>query len=78
LQATFIEVLIDSVEIDGTRKPHIISYMMSKKLRKYVQARHSMFERIYPISEAMARRMLQTGYKQPSRFGRWCPVRVRN
>lgn len=37
-----------------------------------------MFERVYPLNEKLAKKMLQSGYKQPSRFGRWCPVKVRD
>jgi len=49
---------------------------MNKKLKQYVDYRQSMFERVYPIGEKLAQKMLQTGYKQPSRFGRWCPFKV--
>jgi adenylate/nucleoside-diphosphate kinase len=65
------------MEIDGGRKPPIVRYILTKKLRPMVDYRHSIFERVYPISEKLIRKMLMTGYKQPSRFGRWCPVKVR-
>jgi len=70
------ELLIPKIDIDGTRKPHIVRYILNKKLKPIIDARQSMFERVYPISEKLAMKMLATGYKQPSRFGRWCPVRV--
>ena len=69
-------MLIPRIELDAGRKPHIVRYTMSKKLRSIVQYRHSLFERVYPIPERLALRMLQVGYKQPSHFGRWCPVKV--
>ena len=76
LQDTMEELLIPKLDVDSTRKPHIVRYLMNKKLKSVIEARQSIFERVYPISENLARKMLQTGYKQPSRFGRWCPVKV--
>ncbi|ESO88926.1 hypothetical protein LOTGIDRAFT_105959, partial [Lottia gigantea] len=78
VQETLTEILIPRLEVDGGRKPHIVRYMLNKKLRPYVEFRHSLFERVYPIGENLAQRMLQYGYKQPSRFGRWCPVKLKD
>ena len=75
-QGTLEEILVPRVPVDGGRKPHIVRYLLKKGLKPYIEYRHSMFERVYPINEKLARRMLQTGYKQPSKFGRWCPVKV--
>ena len=77
VQETLEEILIPKLEIEAGRKPHIVRYILNKRLRPYVEFRHSLFERVYTISERLAHRMIQTGYKQPSRFGRWCPVKVR-
>ena len=76
-QDTLEEVLIPRLDIDGSRRPHIVKYILNKKLKPTVEFRHSVFERVYPINEKLARKMLFSGYKQPSRFGRWCPVKVR-
>ncbi|XP_041351641.1 adenylate kinase 9-like isoform X3 [Gigantopelta aegis] len=76
VQETLEELFIPRLEIDGSRKPHIIRYTMTKKLKRFVEYRPSIFERVYPVSEKVAKRMLQAGYKQPSRFGRWCPVKL--
>ncbi len=76
LQDKLEELLIPRIELDAGRKPHIVKYMMNKRLKSVCQFRHSYFERVQPISEKLATKMLQTGYKQPSRFGKWCPVKV--
>ncbi|CAH1800208.1 unnamed protein product [Owenia fusiformis] len=76
VQDVLEELLIPRIELDGGRKPHIIRYTLTKGLKNIVQYRHSIFERVYSISERMAKKMLQCGYKQPSRFGRWCPVQL--
>jgi adenylate/nucleoside-diphosphate kinase len=68
--------MIPRIELGGGRKPHIVRYALIKKLKPYIQYRHSLFERVYPVSEKLATKMLQHGYKQPSRFGRWDPVLV--
>ena len=77
MQETLEELLIPKLDIDAGRKPHIVRYIVNKRLRPYIEFRHSLFERVYTISERLAHKMIQTGYKQPSRFGRWCPVKVR-
>ena len=68
--------MIQRIELDAGRKAHIVRYAITKKLKNIVQHRDSIFERVYPIKEKLALRMLKTGYKQPSRFGHWCPVQV--
>ena len=35
-----------------------------------------MFERVYPVSEVVASKLLLTGYKHPSSFGKLDPVKV--
>ena len=70
------EILIPRLEVDAGRKPHIVRYIITKKLEQFTRFRRSIFERVYAISENVATLMIQTGYKQPSRFGRWCPVKV--
>ncbi|XP_059153856.1 adenylate kinase 9-like isoform X2 [Physella acuta] len=72
------EILIPRISIDASRRPHIIRYILSKKLKPYNEFRHSIFERVYPISEQQANLMLQMGYKYPSRFGRWDPVKLKD
>lgn len=69
-------ILIPRTEVDAGRKPHIVRYVISKKLRSIVTNRASIFERPQPIPEKLAERMLKLNYKYLSRFGRWCPVQV--
>ncbi|KAL8579547.1 hypothetical protein ACOMHN_025500 [Nucella lapillus] len=64
------------VEIDAGRKPHIVRYLINKNLKPYIDFRRSIFERVCPIQEKVAQRMLTIGYKQLSRFGRYCPVKL--
>merc|ERR1712178_457119 len=77
VQEKMEDLLIPRIELDAGKKPHIIRYLMNKRIRKLSEYRHSLFERVYPITEKLATRMLQVGFRQPSRFGRWCPVKLK-
>jgi len=71
------ELMIPRLVVPAGRKPHIVQYLISKKLQSVVQQRYSMFERVYSVSGSLASKLLGSGYKLLSRFGRWCPVAVR-
>jgi len=71
------ELMIPRLVVPAGRKPHIVQYLINKKLHPIVRQRHSMFERVYSVSVNMANKLLDSGYKLLSRFGRWCPVAVR-
>merc|ERR1712178_300608 len=77
VQEKMEDLLIPRIELDAGKKPHITSYLINKRIRKLSEYRHSLFERVYPITEKLATRMLQVGFRQPSRFGRWCPVKLK-
>lgn len=71
-----MDLMIPRIEIDSGRRQTIVRYTLTKKLKPLVEHRMSMFERVFPISERLAQKMLTIGYKQKSRFGQWCPVKV--
>ncbi|CAG5120479.1 unnamed protein product, partial [Candidula unifasciata] len=75
---TLEEILIPCLHINAGRKSHIVRYIISKKIKPYVDHRPSLFERVYPLSERLAEHMLHVGYKQLSRFGRWDPVLLKD
>ncbi|XP_072178424.1 adenylate kinase 9-like isoform X1 [Diadema setosum] len=76
LQETLEEIMIPRMELNGGRKPHIVRYTLEQTLRPIVEFRDSLFEKVYPVREHVARKMLQIGYKHQSRFGRWCPAKL--
>lgn len=76
IQEKLEELSIPVITLEAGKKAHIVRYLLTKKLRSIVQYRHSMFERVYTIKPKLAEKLLATGYKQISRFGRWCPVKV--
>jgi len=68
--------MIPRLVVPAGRKPHIVQYLIRKKLQAIVQQRYSMFERVSSITVSVANKLLNSGYKLLSRFGRWCPVAV--
>ncbi|EDO38691.1 predicted protein [Nematostella vectensis] len=76
VQETLEELLIPRLEINGGRKPRIVRYCIEKALRPVIDYRESLFDRCFAIDMFLANKMIVTGYKFPSRFGRWCPVKL--
>lgn len=76
VQETLEEISIPRGEINGGRKPRIVEYCIKKVLKPVVDFRESLFDRCFAIDGYLANKMLITGYKFPSRFGRWCPVKL--
>ncbi|XP_076819346.1 adenylate kinase 9-like isoform X2 [Clavelina lepadiformis] len=76
IQEQLEELAITRLEVQASRKPSIVKYLLDNKLKHLIEYRRSTFERVYPVSEALATKMLSTGYKHPSTFGKWDPVGV--
>ncbi|CAE1265244.1 AK9 [Acanthosepion pharaonis] len=74
VQESLEDAPIPRIMVDAGRRQHIVYYVLNRSLRPYVEYRQSIFERVYPLSEHMARQLLNNGYKQPSCLGCWCPV----
>ena len=49
---------------------------MMQMLKPQVEFRDALFDRCQPINMSLAKKLLSAGYKKPSRFGRWDPVKV--
>jgi len=49
---------------------------MKKALRPFLEDRAGLLTKSIPINMSIARGLLNHGYKQYSKFGRWCPVKV--
>ncbi len=76
-QEVFEEFLIPNVDVEAGRKPKIVQFVIEKNLKPVVENRDSLFDRCQPIPPSLAKKILTQGYKQFSRFGKWCPVQVR-
>lgn len=70
------EAFVPHFTIESNRKPNIVRFLIKKKIKRFIDFRQSLFERVYPIKLKIATKLLDFGYKQLSRFGRWCPVKL--
>ncbi|XP_019375651.1 PREDICTED: adenylate kinase 9 [Gavialis gangeticus] len=76
VQEELERLLIPQITISGGRKPHIVRYQIYNKVKHLLEHRESIFEKCYPISLPLARKMLVLSYKHPSCFGQWDPVKL--
>lgn len=70
------KLFIPLITLPCKRKPHIVRYQLFKKIKDLVENRESIFEKCYPLSFSLARKMIVLSYKHPSNFGQWDPVKV--
>lgn len=61
--------------VESNRKANIVRYLIKKRLKRFIDNRQSLFERVYPVKIRVANKLIDFGYKQLSRFGRWCPIK---
>ena len=71
------QLLIPNYTVNGGRKLHVVKYSLRKVLKPYIEDRESLLVKCTPITMNIAKNLLNNGYKQMSKFGRWCPVKVR-
>ncbi|XP_062043634.1 adenylate kinase 9 isoform X1 [Lepus europaeus] len=76
IQEEFEKFLIPIILINGSRKIHIVQYMLNMKLKSLVETRESIFEKCYPIPLHLAQKMLAFTYRHMSSFGYWDPVKL--
>ncbi|RNA33059.1 adenylate kinase 9-like, partial [Brachionus plicatilis] len=43
------EVLVPRFTVDSNRKPNIVRYLVKKRLKRFIDNRQSLFERVYPV-----------------------------
>ncbi|XP_070589434.1 adenylate kinase 9 isoform X2 [Erythrolamprus reginae] len=76
MQEEFEKLLVPLITLSCKRKPRIVRYQLFKKIRDLVENRESIFEKCYPLSFSLARKMVALSYKHPSNFGQWDPVKL--
>ncbi|XP_077973287.1 adenylate kinase 9-like [Styela clava] len=78
VQEQLEESMIPRIEVQASKKPRIVRYLLDQKMKPLVENRSSLFEKVFPVSFELASKMLLTGYKHPSSFGRWDPVKLKD
>ncbi|XP_023368209.1 adenylate kinase 9 [Otolemur garnettii] len=76
IQEEFERLLVPIMLINGSRKIHIVQYILNTKVKPLVENRASIFEKCYPVSIHTAQKMLGLTYKYISSFGYWDPVKL--
>ncbi|XP_006881284.1 PREDICTED: adenylate kinase 9 [Elephantulus edwardii] len=76
IQDEFEKILVPLIHINGSRKSHIVKYMLHNKVKSLVENRVSIFEKCYPVRPHIAQKLLNLTYKYQSSFGYWDPVKL--
>ena len=70
------ELLIPYHTVNAGRRVPVVEYSMSKSLHRYTTDRQGLLSKCTAIDGDTAKKLLDHGYKQLSKFKRWCPVKV--
>ena len=54
----------------------MVEFSLKKALKPFTVDRGGLLKKCTPIDFGMAKKLLDHGYKQISKFNRWCPVEV--
>ena len=76
LQDVLSELQITCHTIPAGRNVDVVLYSLEKSLSRYFINRNGLLSKCTPIDFPTAKKLLDHGYKQLSRFGYWCPVKV--
>lgn len=76
-QELLLENHIPKITVRAERMSHIVRFQLFEKLKPLVENREAIFEKCYPLSFSLARKLLHSSYKITSGFGCWDPVKVR-
>ena len=76
-QETFAELQIPFQVVNAAQRIPVVEYSLNKALSPFTSDRQGLLTKCTPIDLEMAKKLLDHGYKQLSKFKRWCPVEVR-
>lgn len=75
-QETFAELQVPFQVVNAARRIPVVEYTLKKALSPLTSDRHGLLTKCTPVDLEMAKKLLDHGYKQLSKFKRWCPVEV--
>lgn len=76
IQEVLIELQIPCHSVSADRKIPVVAYSLEKALSRYFKDREGLLTKSSPVDPLTAKILLDHGYKQLSRFGYWCPIKV--
>lgn len=62
--------------ISASRKVSVVICLLQKAMKQYFSNRSGILTKCTPIDPFSAKKLLDHSYKQISKFGYWCPVKV--
>ena len=62
--------------VNAARRVPVVEYSLNKTLTHFTSDRAGLLSKCTAIDLEMAKKLLDHGYKQLSKFKRWCPVEV--
>ena len=76
LQDVLSELQIPYHTVSASRRVPVVQYSLGKSLHRYTTDRSGLLAKCTAIDRDTAKKLLDHGYKQLSKFKRWCPVKV--
>lgn len=71
------ELQIPHHVVNAKRQIPVVGYSLNKVLRPYTVDRSGLLAKTTTIDGEIAKKLLDHGYKQLSKFKTWCPVKVK-
>ncbi|BHF69496.1 Adenylate kinase [Sparganum proliferum] len=68
------EIRIPHVTVKAADSITRVRFRLIKRIKSMIVNRQSLFERVYPLKPLEAERLVSSGFKHLSAFGKWCPV----
>ncbi|XP_019849767.1 PREDICTED: adenylate kinase 9-like [Amphimedon queenslandica] len=77
IQDVLTEFQIPCHTISASRKVSVVICLMQKAMKQYFSNRSGILTKCTPIDPFSAKKLLDHSYKQISKFGYWCPVKLK-
>ena len=71
-----MELQIPYHSVNASRSISVVTYSFNKAIQPYTVDRQGLLSKCTAVTGEMAKKLLDHGYKQLSKFKRWCPVKV--
>ncbi|VDN30686.1 unnamed protein product [Dibothriocephalus latus] len=67
------EIRVPHVSVKASDSITRVRFRLVKRIKNLIVNRQALFERVYPLKPLEAERLVSSGFKHLSAFGKWCP-----